>query len=790
MRGEEALPGALRDAVARSRPGDPARLRAGRELADDDLQEGRARLATTPPSRRARREIADRFGEPPPAVGRLIAYARLRAAAERLGVTSLTRQAGRVHVRFAEDAPRRPRAPPRVRPGTPGREPLAGPGPHAPGPGGGRPAAGLERPPPALSERPFLGRFPEFRPDACVMNGRMKARPSSCSWRPSARALGLAGGRARRADRRPRQRPSHHAIGIRQARLAWPSKAARATRPTWPSCAAQILEDMIREKLLDERAKEMSVAATDEEVEAAVAARQGAVQPRDRRRVRRRARDSGMNRDDLKRQMRETITLQKVIGRDVTSKLDLSDDALRIEYERRKDQFYAVPASAHVAEIVIRFRASTGIPRRRRWPRRRSRRSAARSKAGRHSPTSRRSPRRATPATRAGTSGRSPRASSSRPSTWPSSSTPPRNIRRRLCCPTPSTSSTSPSARRPASSRSPRSRTTCASGSPTSSTRSASPSTWTSCGARPSSRSTIRAREARREGQARRKEGLLGWRLRLPLPRLFLRRGRALARLVRPAALSLRRRRLRSRPVGCGPASWTFRARARALEVAGSGVSRAQLARLARRVFSLDVDLSAFGGALAERARAPRALERGAAGCCARPALRGRRQDASDDQLLLGGDARHGHSARRRWRGDGAFPGPEAVARMCPGDARAAAYAAAIGPPRFRGLPAASLRGGWIFRPGSAARLPPTRSARRSSPSTASDRTRRRASCAILGRHEYLALDSWVRKQYRRSYRGPAKTVDRAIARRYARFGDFKGLALWLDMTRDWHEGV
>jgi transcription-repair coupling factor (superfamily II helicase) len=51
------------------------------------------------------REIADRFGEPPPAVRRLIEYARLRARAERLGITSLTRQAGRVHVRFVEDAP-------------------------------------------------------------------------------------------------------------------------------------------------------------------------------------------------------------------------------------------------------------------------------------------------------------------------------------------------------------------------------------------------------------------------------------------------------------------------------------------------------------------------------------------------------------------------------------------------------------------------------------------------------------------------------------------------------------
>ena len=50
------------------------------------------------------REIADRFGDPPEPVRRLLAYSRLRSRAERVGITSLTRQAGRVHVRFAEDA--------------------------------------------------------------------------------------------------------------------------------------------------------------------------------------------------------------------------------------------------------------------------------------------------------------------------------------------------------------------------------------------------------------------------------------------------------------------------------------------------------------------------------------------------------------------------------------------------------------------------------------------------------------------------------------------------------------
>jgi transcription-repair coupling factor (superfamily II helicase) len=51
------------------------------------------------------REIADRFGEPPEPVKRLVAYSRLRARAERLRVTSITRQGGLVHLRFAEDAP-------------------------------------------------------------------------------------------------------------------------------------------------------------------------------------------------------------------------------------------------------------------------------------------------------------------------------------------------------------------------------------------------------------------------------------------------------------------------------------------------------------------------------------------------------------------------------------------------------------------------------------------------------------------------------------------------------------
>jgi parvulin-like peptidyl-prolyl isomerase len=119
-----------------------------------------------------------------------------------------------------------------------------------------------------------------------------------------------------------------------------------------------VLEELIREKLLEERAKEMSVSATDEEVEAAVARVKQQYNLATDAEFDASLAQSGMTRDELKRQMRQTITLQKVIGRDVTSRMDQSDDALRLEYERRKEQFYAIPASAHVAEVVLKFSPS------------------------------------------------------------------------------------------------------------------------------------------------------------------------------------------------------------------------------------------------------------------------------------------------------------------------------------------------------------------------------------------------------------------------------------------------
>lgn len=60
----------------------------------------------------------------------------------------------------------------------------------------------------------------------------------------------------------------------------------------------------------------------------------------------------------------------------------------------------------------------------------------------------------------------------------------------------------------------------------------------------------------------------------------------------------------------------------------------------------------------------------------------------------------------------------------------------------------------------------------------------------LLGRHGRLGLDSWSRKKVAElRFRGrPAK--DARVAKLYAPFGRFAGLAFWLDVTREWHGGA
>ncbi len=227
-----------------------------------------------------------------------------------------------------------------------------------------------------------------------------------------------------------------------------------------------------------------------------------------------------------------------------------------------------------------------------------------------------------------------------------------------------------------------------------------------------------------------------------------------------------------------------------ALEIACPRRGRAGLAAAARRIFSLDLDLAAFRGMLGDEPDLRRDLSRGGGRMLRAPTLF---EDAVKILLTTNCSwaATRGMVVRLiAAAGDGglAFPAPGAIARLSPRTLRE----------RVRcGYRAEALSR--LARRVDSGRLDLTRWESRETPASGV----RDAILAehgfgpyaaegllrILGRHDYLALDSWVRKQFRKLHPGPAKTVDRSIARRYARFGEFRGLALWLELTRGWHEG-
>jgi len=58
----------------------------------------------------------------------------------------------------------------------------------------------------------------------------------------------------------------------------------------------------------------------------------------------------------------------------------------------------------------------------------------------------------------------------------------------------------------------------------------------------------------------------------------------------------------------------------------------------------------------------------------------------------------------------------------------------------------------------------------------------------LVGRYEYLGLDSWVRARYYKLHTGGRRVKDSTIEKRYTPYGRWRGLLFWLEMTQYWHD--
>lgn len=58
----------------------------------------------------------------------------------------------------------------------------------------------------------------------------------------------------------------------------------------------------------------------------------------------------------------------------------------------------------------------------------------------------------------------------------------------------------------------------------------------------------------------------------------------------------------------------------------------------------------------------------------------------------------------------------------------------------------------------------------------------------LLGRYDFLAIDSWCRKRFFELHKNGRSTSDRVIERFYAPYGKWQGLIFWLDLTKYWYD--
>ncbi len=56
----------------------------------------------------------------------------------------------------------------------------------------------------------------------------------------------------------------------------------------------------------------------------------------------------------------------------------------------------------------------------------------------------------------------------------------------------------------------------------------------------------------------------------------------------------------------------------------------------------------------------------------------------------------------------------------------------------------------------------------------------------LVGRYDGLALDSWLRSQFYKNHNKDKKCTDKKIEKHYNKFGEWRGLVIWCDMTEKW----
>lgn len=111
-----------------------------------------------------------------------------------------------------------------------------------------------------------------------------------------------------------------------------------------------ILHGLIDNEILMQRAEKLGLLATDDEVNAKLTETKA---PFTQEEFDKQLKERGLTLDDLKREIRQQLTIQKVLNREIVSKINITDDEITNYYNAHKAEFNLIEPRYHLAQILV-----------------------------------------------------------------------------------------------------------------------------------------------------------------------------------------------------------------------------------------------------------------------------------------------------------------------------------------------------------------------------------------------------------------------------------------------------
>jgi peptidyl-prolyl cis-trans isomerase SurA len=115
-----------------------------------------------------------------------------------------------------------------------------------------------------------------------------------------------------------------------------------------------ILHQMIEDEILQQRAAKLNLAASEEDVNAKLTEMKA---PYTQEEFDRQLKQRNLTIDDLKRDMRRSLTKTKLLNKEIESKINITDSEITGYYSAHKAEFNLIEPQYHLAQIVV-----TGLP--------------------------------------------------------------------------------------------------------------------------------------------------------------------------------------------------------------------------------------------------------------------------------------------------------------------------------------------------------------------------------------------------------------------------------------------